>query len=441
MSSENTNILFDLIFEKCKNVYLSGVGGTGKSYQLKNIFDEANKKQINTFLTSSTGISAFLIGGSTIHSWAGVVLPSYVDTEEKFKDVITHRIKKIKKNRILLDRWLNTKLLLIDEISMIGLNYFELLNIIAKSIRNNNLPFGGIQLVLSGDMCQLPPVNDEFIFHSDCWKELNLSYVNLSKAWRFTDEKYIHLLQRLRLSNHNEEDIKSLHNRNITKFKSSDYENAVHIYPLKKQVESHNKNELNNLKEMSNIFIAKDTIKSFLHSKEIELKDEKDLSYDSIFTVPKKLELKEGCRVMLLCNLNPQEGLVNGSVGRIEKFITDIKGDTTSIEVFFFSVQKSYLIERFSFVYDDIDNVITRNQFPLILSYAVSVHKIQGSTLDKVVLDIGGNIFENGQTYVALSRCKNIDSLFIKNFTPHKIKTNRECISFEKELLKNSIIL
>jgi ATP-dependent DNA helicase PIF1 len=146
---------------------------------------------------------------------SGVVLPSNIDTEDKFKDIILNRIKKIKKNRILLDRWKTTKLLLIDEISMIGMNYFDLLNIIAKSIRNNNLPFGGIQLVLSGDMCQLPPIKDGFIFESHAWKELDLIYINLSKAWRFTDEKYINLLQRIRLSKYTNEDIKDINNRSI----------------------------------------------------------------------------------------------------------------------------------------------------------------------------------------------------------------------------------
>jgi ATP-dependent exoDNAse (exonuclease V) alpha subunit len=96
--------------------------------------------------------------------------------------------------------------------------------------------------------------------------------------------------------------------------------------------------------------------------------------------------------------------------------------------------KNSFLIERQNFIYDDHNVEITRFQFPLTLAYAASIHKLQGSTLDKIVVDIGNNIFEDGQTYVALSRCRNLNSVFLKNFTPYKISSNKDCIQFEKKL-------
>jgi ATP-dependent DNA helicase PIF1 len=450
----NQESFFDIIFNKKKNVYISGIGGTGKSYQIKKIYEESKKMNRNSFLTSTTGISSFLIGGTTIHSFSGVILPQYIDTEKEFIEYINKMVKKIKSNNKLLKRWKEIDMLIIDEVSMLGLNYGDLLNCIAKILKNNNKPFGGIQLILSGDMCQLPPINDGFIFESNTWNELDLVNINLRKAWRYTDKEgnllnnYIELLQRLRLNNQTKEDIEILKSRMIDNFKKEDYEDSIHIFSNKKDVDNYNKNKLDCLKSLTFIIksqdIYKDKNKDILNIYDTrnggQLLDKNDIykkDYDNIFTCPKILNLKINCLVMLLVNLNIEEGLVNGSVGIIKNFIEDDNGQIDKIEIYFTNIKKIYTIQRNNFIYEDNDMEISRFQFPLILSYANTIHKLQGSTVDKIVIDIGDKIFENGQTYVALSRCKDINGLFIKNLSVNKIKTNMDCVKFEKNLLKN----
>jgi ATP-dependent DNA helicase PIF1 len=445
MNKEN---LFDIIFNKKKNIYISGIGGTGKSYLIKQIYEESKKRNINTYLTSTTGISSFLIGGTTIHSFSGVILPTYIDSEKDFIDYINKMVKKIKSNNRLLKRWKEIEMLIIDEVSMLGLNYGDLLNCIAKTLKNNNIPFGGIQLILSGDMCQLPPVNDGFIFDSNMWNELELININLKKAWRYIDKEgnllnnYIELLQRLRLNKQTKEDIEILKSRMIENFKKEDYEDAIHIFPNKKDVDNYNKNKLDSIKTLTfiiksqDIYIDKYT-KQVINLYEKNREDVYKKDYDNIFTCPKILNLKINCRVMLLINLNIEEGLVNGSVGIIKNFIEDNSGNIDKIEIFFTNINKTYIIQKHNFIYEDNDIIVSRFQFPLILSYSNTIHKLQGSTVYKIVIDIGDKIFENGQTYVALSRCKDIKGLFIKNLSINKIKTNIDCIKFEDNLLKN----
>jgi len=449
----NQESFFDIIFNKKKNVYISGIGGTGKSYQIKKIYEESKKRNINTYLTSTTGISSFLIGGTTIHSFSGVILPLYIDTEKDFIEYINKMVKKIKSNNRLLKRWKEIEMLIIDEVSMLGLNYGDLLNCIAKILKNNNKPFGGIQLILSGDMCQLPPINDGFIFDSNMWNELNLVNINLKKAWRYMDREgnllnnYIELLQRLRLNKHTKQDIEILKSRMIENFKKEDYEDAIHIFPNKKDVDNYNKNKLDSIKSLTFIIKSNDIYIDKNKNEQISninIYDKNELykkDYDNIFTCPKILNLKINCRVMLLINLNIEEGLVNGSVGIIKNFIEDDHGQIDKIEVYFTNSKKIYTIQRNNFIYEDNDIQISRFQFPLILSYSNTIHKLQGSTVDKIVIDIGDKIFENAQTYVALSRCKDINGLFIKNLSINKIKTNIDCIKFEDNLLKNSFEL
>jgi len=440
MNSIDKDIIFDLVFNKKNNLYISGIGGVGKSYQLKRIYDEAKNTKLNVFLTSSTGVSSFLIGGTTIHSWAGITLPSFIQDEEGFKNFILKSIKKIKNNSSTLERWLYTDLLLIDEISMLGCNYVDLLNCIGKSIRENNKPFGGIQLILSGDMLQLPPVKDGFVFESLFWEEANLVYISLKKAWRFNDQNFIDLLQRIRLSQHTSSDIKCLQSRLISNFKPSEYEDAVHIFPLKKDVDEYNRNKLEQIKSLTIIIQSKDSCKK-LNKEESknENEDNNVKDFDSIFTCPKNLHIKINCNVMLLVNLNVEKGLVNGSVGKVVDLKYDSNNKLTSIEVYFHSIKESFLIEKQQFVYQEYGYEIKRIQFPLILSYAVNTFKIQGSTLEKVVLDLGNNNFAEGQIYVSLSRCRNINGVFIQNLSLNKFRSNLDCLKFEKELNKKAI--
>lgn len=553
MSSSEVTIkdLYNYVFESKYNIFLSGTGGCGKSFTLKEIYIRAKEKKINVEITSTTGISAFQIEGRTIHSWAGFIFPNYITTEEQFDSEIKKISTKILKNKNCRERWLTTELLLVDEVSMLGGNFLDMLNSVAKLVRKNSLPFGGIQLVLSGDMLQLPPVKDIQVFESLSWEEFNLKYFVLSTPWRFNDKEYIELLKRVRLTKFNKEDIKMLESRSTSKHDNKYIENfakeAVYLLPLKKDVGKYNKEKLDNLngdliivtstdetikkntsvlhsnistfrnisdlniekseekKEIDNVIPDKifseenksenkennccsiclnefkkgDSVKylpcfHLFHSEEInnwltkndscplcrtkvinnkdqdklELnidKNKKTSSLDSfteenddktfanIFPVSKYLYLKKGCRVMLLINLDIKLGLVNGSVGTVLSMTTD------SVKVNF---NNGIILDipPHIFEYEDYDVILTRRQFPLTLSYAISIHKSQGSTIDKMIVDLG-NIFTEGQAYVALSRCKNLDGLLIKNFIPQKIKSNRDALNFERKMMEKAFII
>jgi len=409
-----------LIFEEKKNVYISGIGGVGKSYTMKSLYKKAINKGINCVMTSTTGISSHLIDGITIHKWSSVIFPSYVTTEKELLDYANKCISKID-----VSCWNSVKLLFIDEVSMLGGNYIDLLNIIAKKVRKSKEPFGGIQLVLSGDMLQLPPVNDVMPYESITWKELNLKYVVLTKAKRFNDENYVNLLQRLRLGKINNEDINELTKRSIKNFPNNEYEEETHIFPIKRQVEFHNRNQLDKIKSSSIIIKSEDKYNK-------SLKNIKEL-LDNTFYVPSLLEIKIGCKVLLTVNLDIEKGLVNGSRGTV------IKYDNNKITVRFDNF--IYDIEKYNFKFEDKNIKIERIKFPLVLAYSLSIHKLQGSTLDKIVIDIGDKVFSDGQSYVALSRCRNIKGLYLINFDYKKIKANKEAIDFETCMLKNALIL
>jgi ATP-dependent DNA helicase PIF1 len=408
---------------------------------------------------------------------------------------------------------------------MMGGNYFDMLNCVGKLVRNNSAPFGGIQLVLSGDLLQLPPVKDILVFESGTWEELKIKTFILSKPWRFNDAEYIELLQRVRTFSQTRKDIEVLQSRCADKFDENYladfYKDAVVIFPLKKDVDKYNKEKLNAVSTdlvvvtstdnrykknaapeiLEKADIAKniyeditdqdyksDTSKSdtcciclndfengdkvkylpcfhMFHSQEIntwlerseycplckksvkdellkleqqsktinEFKSEEDTKFENIFPCSQYLYLKPNCKVMLLINLDVKLGLVNGSIGTVKSISNNIvKVEFNKIEV---------EITPHEFVYEDYDVILTRRQFPLTLAYALSIHKCQGSTIDKIVVDLGKNIFVEGQAYVALSRCKNLQSVIIKDFYPDRLKTNREAIKVEKNLRKEAIFL
>lgn len=406
-----------LIFNDKQNVYISGIGGVGKSYTMDHLYKKAIQKGINCVMTSTTGISAHLINGITIHKWSGVVFPSYVNSEKELMDFASKCVSKVDKTS-----WNTIQLLFIDEVSMLGGNYIDLLNLVSKKVRNNNKPFGGIQLVLSGDMLQLPPVNDIMPYESITWQELNLKYYVLTVPKRFTDESYVRLLQRLRIGKIDVNDINELQKRNIKNFNPSEYEDETYIFPLKKQVEFHNRNKIDKIKTYSIIIKSVDKCNKTVS---------KDL-FENTFNTPELLEIKVGCKVLLTVNLDIENGLVNGSRGTVLKY------DDNKITIRFPS--GIHEIEKYNFKYEDKFVKMERLQFPVVLAYSLSIHKLQGSTLDKIVIDIGDRVFSDGQSYVALSRCRNINGLYLINFDARKIKANKEAIEFEKQMMKNAII-
>jgi len=401
----------ELIIKKIKekkNLFITGSAGSGKSYMIRKI-----KELFPTFsLTSSTGVSAFLIKGRTFHSFFGV------GTGVQEKEKLYYKV--IKNHKRVISQ---VKTIIIDEVSMLSPKLFEKVDYICQRIRNNKQAFGGIQLILVGDFFQLPPVKeDQFLFETQTWNNLNLISIHFKKIYRQADPFYASLLSRIRLGQHTKQDILSMRTRI-----RSEPPNLPYIFCKKIEVQNLNNQMLNNLNEpwlefpakVSYQFLSRET-PELRYQMEEKIKDIiRDIPFDD------KLFIKKGSRVMLKVNLDVEVGLVNGAMGTL------VETEPALIVKFDNGVETT--VGYYQFIHEEEDYIVSVSVVPLIIAYAFTVHSVQGCTLEHAKIDIS-SCFDFGQAYVALSRVKNWDGLYLEGFPPHKIKTNSKVIEFYKSL-------
>ena len=407
-----------------KNVFLTGPGGTGKSHLLKIFIERYNKINIlsdsekELYVTSTTGISSLLINGKTLHSYAGIGLGN------KSYDFY---IDKIKKNYKLKNRWRNTKILIIDEISMLEPELFEKLEIIARKVRNNEKKFGGIQLVISGDFLQLPPVNsNKLCFESNIWSDIIDKTFYFQENLRQDNKEFQDILNKIRLGNV-DEDVKKCLTSCINRNKTNLLIEPTILYSKRHMVKEYNSDKLKLLSSND-----KQIYKSTIEYKNI--KDEYKEAYADIINkmcdVENEIELTIGTQVMLVVN-GIDDNLANGSIGKIIKF-----DNNYPVVLFTNGIEK--LITEYKWSLSD-DNKKEPNvykfQIPLVLAWAITIHRAQGATLDYIETDLGYSIFEYGQIYVVLSRVKTKEGIFIKNINFNKIKANPKAIEFYNNLI------
>jgi ATP-dependent DNA helicase PIF1 len=414
------------------NVLLSGSGGTGKSYLLKAVATQLLKEGYTTYLTATTGVAALSLSdksrnlyGSTIHSWSGVGL-GIGKAEKLYENIATYKKKAEKK-------WKKVDILIIDEVSMLGGYLFTKLDFIAKKIRQCNLPFGGIRVLLCGDFLQLPPIQDIWIFTSKSWKELELYPIILREPKRFDDLVYFDILSRFRygiVNNEDKEFLMQCHARYVEykKKKTSLQVEPTYLFPLKKTVETYNLKKLVKLPTPSFNFKAIDNsiVKRGSNPKEVENRIKQYEAYANEF-LPPDLTLKVGAQVMLKVNLDVKRGLVNGSRG----VVVDLSMETATV---MWKDETKTVLMRYAWKHCDKWVEYTRNQIPLILAWSHSIHKSQGITLDFAVCNIGSEIFADAQAYVALSRVRNRESLLIGNLDTAAIKADRKALEYTQEI-------
>lgn len=434
MESSNNDEVYNKIFEcisNGRNVLISGPGGCGKSWTIQRLVPELIKLGKNVFVTATTGVAAVNLSMcsdikvSTLHRYAGVGQAT-LDLKQL--------ISKVKKS-LAVKNWKECDILIIDEISMLGSAFFQKLDAIAKNIRNNDLPFGGIQLIMSGDFLQLAPVKDNWVFSCDEWSKLNLVPFILEIPYRYDDMKFFEMLLRIRLGELNLEDIIILQarvkaNRKMnellakltTKHNVGDIVRPTRFYAKRCDVDEFNKQELDKLPGELTTFIAKD---EFLKLKTLTVEDyTKILDED----MPGSVSFKVGAQVMLKINLDIDQGLVNGSRGVVSLIVP---GESLVVK---FLNGKKVKVDLHTRKYEDKHATVVRIQIPFVLAYAVSIHKSQGCTCDYAIIDIGDSIFSDGQAYVALSRCRNVEGLFISKFTSSKIRANFEAVEYDKKI-------
>ena len=419
------------------NLMIVGQAGTGKSYFIRRLAVHLESKGKTVVKTAATGVAAVNIGGSTLHSWCGVGIAqdSAVSLAEDIKAFPAYK-----------KRWLSVDILIIDEISMIGAYLFDKLNEVAKIVRYNKKVWGGIQMILVGDLLQLPPVKDKWIFRSRSFEKLMRKgvVVSLTKPKRYPDKDWYQLLSRIRVGKPNSEDITKLNKRmeaydkNWLKFREEQKEYKIILaknpnadidwtimptilYSKKRDVAQENYEQLKSLPTEERRYVARDEVLKGVGSTENYKKVLEDI-------FPAVVDLKIGAQVMLTYNMWTEKGLCNGSRGVITKYIGE------GVEVKF--LHSTEVIQRKSRTNKTTDgNILLRSQIPLIVAYSTTIHKSQGASLDYIVVDIGRDIFLPGQAYVALSRCRTLEGTFICAFSKDSItKVVNKALNFLIEL-------
>ena len=399
-----------------KNVFITGGAGTGKSFMIKRLLK--HYKELNGCVTSTTGISALNIDGVTIHSWSGI---------GKGDNKANYYVEKIKdkKNKTIYRKIKFCKMFVIDEISMLRSKDFELINSVIQAIRGNNKPFGGIQLIVTGDFCQLPAVRSmpKYCFKTQLWNDCQFEKIILTKVWRQKDKAFIDILNKLRFVNGKKEtnEIATYFKDNIifAKNRTPQQKQLMHIYGHKDMVSNHNQEILQELDGDEKIFTSEDYIADVEYDNDIRILKRTEQALESkdvnqlhtTLRAPKELVIKKNCRVMLIYNVDVKNGLANGSMGTV----VDFDNDTITVD---FDNKKAGVrtISKIEFEMPyDVSQSIVRKQYPIMLAYAINVHKAQGLTLDSAVVDIADCWDTAGMVYTALSRVKTKENLYILN--------------------------
>ena len=423
-----------------ENVFLTGYAGTGKSYILNKLKEKLGK---TLTITSTTGIAAVNVKGQTLHSWAGVGL---------CKNPVHKTIEKIYSRPSVVKQIRNCKILAIDEISMLNIETFEYVDEVLKVIRESVEPFGGIQVLFIGDFYQLPPVEaidkneyalfDEdtfnperrYCFDSPLWEDFRLKNIVLKRNFRQNEEDFIKALSDMRTNSLTEEDIELLKSRET--YLDTFETNMLHIFSTNFEADRYNLAKFNMIDEPVKVFEAQDGVYRGTKPVYIGFTDNEQYILD-IFgkncRAEKEIALKIGAKVMLLVNMDFNRGLINGSCGDIQNF------NETTITVKFDNGEIAEIPKhKFEYYYHD-KLTAERTQFPLKLAYGITIHKSQGMTLDKLVVDCS-RIFEKGQAYVAMSRVKTLDGLYLKNFSKDKVMVDERVAEFYSALEETSDI-
>ena len=413
-----------------ENIFITGPGGTGKTFAIKTIYEHAKNNNKRIRVTALTGVASVLLdcNATTIHSWAGVGICNKTDMQI---------INKINRSKFYRHNWENTDVLIIDEVSMMSCRMFDLLNKLGQTIRLNKKPFGGIQVIFSGDFFQLPPVKETtFCFESDIFYDSFNVIINLTKIYRQNDPVYKKLLLNMRKGLISKKSIELLYSKIITNNNKSILNDVEITFGFKKG-KANNINEyfINSIKDKKYIYkrSCKEVTNNLTQAEKLKFdlmtNDEKDIEFNFIkesTLTEEVLTLKKGAFVMCISNLDLNLGIANGTTGTVIDFTPE------KLPIVQFGKNK-IVVGKKEWKSDNIPGICIY-QLPLILAWGITIHKAQGLTLDRAIIDIGKDLFEAGQMYVALSRLKNLDGLYLEDFKLENLKVNKAVLKFYKNL-------
>ncbi|MEX1192733.1 MAG: helix-turn-helix domain-containing protein [Brumimicrobium sp.] len=435
-----------------RSVFLTGKAGTGKTTLLKKIIESTHK---NTVIVAPTGIAALNAGGVTIHSFFQLPFggfipengqPPFVSERIQLntKDTLQRHFKMNGKRQAVLR---NMELLIIDEVSMLRADLLDAMDFMLRKVRRIDIPFGGVQVLYIGDLLQLPPImkreewqvlreyyQGTFFFHSHAVQSQPPLYIELDKIYRQNDERFIEVLNNLRNNFISPNDVETLNKYVQPNFDSLEHEGYITLTTHNAKAERINAEALKALKNRNHKFYAK-----------IEGEFPKHM-----YPINEEMDLKIGSQVMFIKNdLSHEKLYFNGKIGKIINLSRD------EIKVLFpeenriIAVEK-YVWENVKFSLDEKSGEIqeevmgTFEHYPLKLAWAITVHKSQGLTFDKAVLDLS-NVFAPGQAYVGLSRLRSLDGLVLLSpIQLNGLKNDQHVVNYaknkaEEKVLKNQL--
>ena len=435
LSPEQTQAIH--VFTEGRNMFLTGPGGTGKTALIKKMVElgKANGKKVQ--VCALTGCAAVLLNcqAKTVHSWAGIGLAN------GDADMI---VKRVATNKYKAAAWKKIDVLIVDEVSMMSQKIFEILDSLGQYVRKNKRPFGGLQVIFSGDFYQLPPVarsdddqeSTAFCFESPNWTNTFADIVQLKKIFRQTDDTYTAILNQIRVGKLLKSALTKL-TPHIGKTLPDTFVPTI-LLPRRRDAELINAMELEKLPSEKKIFklTNAEILPEQAQSKLAKLQqaqtpaispEQREMEYTFLtnnIMADKEIVLKKGAQVMCIANIDMEsaEPIVNGSQG----IVIDFVGNLPLVQ---FNSGARRTVGYHTWNSETYPSIGVK-QIPLIYAWAITIHKAQGVSLDMAQIDAGSNIFECGQTYVALSRIKSLDGLYLTAFNPQKIRVNKKVQEF-----------
>ena len=444
-------------FSEGKNLFITGPGGTGKTKLIHHLVENAKTAGKPYQVCAMTGCAAILLScnARTIHSWSGI------KTARGPEETV---VAAVLRNKRTVAIWRKIKILIIDEVSMMSEKIFNILNEIGKKSRRSILPFGGIQVVFTGDFYQLPPVptagepfTERFCFESVDW--LNVfplkNHIQLVTMFRQTDPLYIDILQQIRVGELTEENKKILQGYVKREYDPVQHNDCIltKLFPIRSKADYVNQAQFAKIEEKEYTFdcIKKTDCSTYIEnniplSLETMIKcralEQKDIDFEletllSNTGCNESISLKKGCAVMCTVNIDMESGICNGSQGTIIGLTTTGSGPGPgeALPIVKFSNGQVRTIQRHYWQSEEYPTIAI-GQIPLTLAWALTIHKIQGATMSMAEIDIGQAVFEYGQTYVALSRIQTLEGLYLSAFHAHRIRANPKVTEFYRNIPK-----
>jgi ATP-dependent exoDNAse (exonuclease V) alpha subunit len=424
------------VLKSGSNVFLTGSAGSGKTHVLNRFIDYLKLQNKVVGITASTGVAATHINGMTINAWSGIGIKT---------DLSLTALDELMQRKYLRERFTKTKVLIIDEVSMLSSKTLETVDTVLRAFRDNDDPFGGIQIVLCGDFFQLPPIgeidkpmeliaghkqfqmqqpltqleNPNYIYKSELWQSLDIKVCYLEKPFRQVDDRFLQILDQIRNNNITRDIWDTLKDRFFQSF--SNGISPTRLYTHNKHADSVNLQELAKLKDPEHVYFMKtrgnETLANVMKKNCL---------------APERLVIKKKALVMFVKN-NAEEGYANGTMGRVIDF-TEKEGYPL-VRIF---NGKEILVKPSEWtIEEEGETRATLQQIPLRLAWAITIHKSQGMSLDAAEIDLGKS-FVTGMGYVALSRVRSLEGIRLRSLNKTALTVSNEVIQIDKKLRKMS---